>query len=107
MSAGNFTKVYVWKAFGAVSVSAVGTGGAQPQLCAQLPDCKRGPRLLPQGVSNKRGPFSSLEIKQTQIDDGMAFLEKRGKQFSNVLGEHLCCASEWGWLGEEGSVSMG
>lgn len=27
---GNFTKVYVWKVFGAVSVSAVGTGGVQP-----------------------------------------------------------------------------
>lgn len=27
---GNFTKVFVWKAFEAVSVLAVGTGGVQP-----------------------------------------------------------------------------
>lgn len=30
VSIGNFTKVYVWKAFGAVSVLARGTGGKQP-----------------------------------------------------------------------------
>ena len=29
-SKGNFTMVCIWKAFGAVSVSTVGTGGVQP-----------------------------------------------------------------------------
>lgn len=85
VSTGNFTKVYEWKAFGAVSDSAVGTGGAQP--AAQT--AGKGPRLLPQGVSNRRGSFPSLEIKQIQIDEGMGFLRKRGKQFSNVLSELL------------------
>lgn len=47
-------------------------------------------------VSNRRGSFPSLEIKQIQIDEGMGFLGKRGKQFSNVLSELLCCTSGWG-----------
>lgn len=72
-----------------MSALAVGTGGAQPAALPSAARLQRGPRLLPQGVSNKGGSFPSLEIKQTQIDDGMVFLGKRGKQVSNVLGEHL------------------
>lgn len=89
VSTGNFTKVYEWKAFGVVSDSAVGTGGAQP--AAQT--AGKGPRLLPQGVSNTRDSSPSLEIKQIRSDDGMEFLGKRGKQFSNILSELLQCAS--------------
>lgn len=63
----------------------------------------RGPHPLAQGVSNKRGSFPSLEIKPTQIDDGMAFLRERGKQFSNVL----CELFFGGWFGEERSVFRG
>lgn len=101
---GNFTKVLRMESiWGCVSLGCGDRWGAAGSSALSCQTAGRGSRLFPQGVSNKRGTFPSLEIKKTQIDDVMAFLGKRGKRFSDVLVELLSCACGWGWYGKERS----
>lgn len=83
--------------WGCVSLGCGDRWGAAGSSALGCQAAGRGSCLFPQGVSNKKGTFPSLEIKQTQIDDVMAFLGKRGKQFSDVPVELLSCACGWGW----------
>lgn len=87
--------------WGCVSLGYGDRWGAASSSALICQTAGRGSCLFPQGVSNKRGTFPSLERKQTQIDDVMAFLGKRGKRFSDVLAELLSCSCGWGWYGKE------
>lgn len=93
--------------WGCVSLGCGDRWGAAGSSALSCQTAGRDSCLFPQGVSNKRGTFPSLEIKQTQIDDVTAFLRKRGKQFSDVFVALLSCAYGWGCYGQERSIFMG
>lgn len=87
------------ESIGTVSFLAGGTCRKQQAVLLSSGKLQREALASFYKVFPQRGSLPSLETKQIHIDNAWHFFRKRGKQFSNVVGDHLWYTSQGGWCG--------